>query len=691
MPTAAEILSAPIPAAFASGERLPALQRLGLHTLRDVVFFFPREYCDLTDLRSVAELEPDRLISVAGRVVDAEAKELRNGRSLVAVLIEDHTGLLRALWFNQPFMLAKFPLGQRVLLSGKARLREGRWEMTHPRVRWLTPDEVAEARILPVYPLSEGLTQGAMRRLVSDTVRRHSGVLDEVLPEPLRQSHALLGIREAIEQVHVPSDAARLGEARRRLAFQELLILQLGLALARQGLSLLPAPALKVSDAVEARIRRRFPFELTAGQQQALADVRADLEQQAPMNRLLQGDVGCGKTVVAFYALLAAVAAGHQAALMAPTELLARQQFEKLDRLLAESQVSRLMLSGALTAGQRAAALARIAEGEVQIVVGTQAVVQDDVRFARLGLVVIDEQHRFGVRQRARLKQSGANPHYLVMTATPIPRTVALSAFGDLNVTTIRDAPPGRQPIKTYLALEEQRARWWEFLARKLREGRQAYVVTPAVDADADVEASLENLAAAYEELANGPLHEFRLGILHGRMPHDEKAAAMDAFREGRTQALVATTVVEVGVDVPNATLMTIEGGQRFGLAQLHQLRGRVARGAHPGFCCVFAEAPTDEARQRLAAFARTTDGFELAEIDFRLRGPGNLLGTQQHGMPPLRVADLLRDGQLVEQARDTARALLTADPGLALPEHERLRRMVVVRYGKVLDLGDVG
>jgi ATP-dependent DNA helicase RecG len=407
------------------------------------------------------------------------------------------------------------------------------------------------------------------------------------------------------------------------------------------------------------------------------------------MNRLLQGDVGSGKTIVALYAMLLAVAHGYQAVLMAPTEVLARQHSLTLDRLLANSQVRRTQLTGGLAPSLREAVLKGIAAGTIDLVVGTHAVIQEGVAFAKLGLVVIDEQHKFGVRQRATLKQAGLDPHYLVMTATPIPRTVTMSLFGDLDVSTLRDNPPGRQKVNTYLVREADRAKWWDFFAKKLREGRQGYVVTPLVEESETIQAA--SVQTTHESLANGPLEGFRLGLIHGRMTSEEKDAAMVDFRSGETQALICTSVVEVGVDVPNATLMAIEGGERFGLAQLHQLRGRISRGSLPGFCGVFADPQTDESEKRLKAFQSTTDGFRLAEIDFALRGPGELLGSRQHGLPPFRIADLLRDSEILEEARRDAQALVAADPGLSLPDHGRLRRQVLTRYGQALDLADVG
>jgi ATP-dependent DNA helicase RecG len=450
------------------------------------------------------------------------------------------------------------------------------------------------------------------------------------------------------------------------------------------------APPLVASANINARIERLFPFEWTAGQRAAIRDVAADLAAETPMNRLLQGDVGSGKTVIAVYAMLVCVAAGYQAALMAPTEILARQHAATLAGLLRASRVRHVLLTGSLTAKQREAALSDIAAGQIDLVIGTHAVVQNDVHFPKLGLVVIDEQHKFGVRQRAALRQGEKSPHYLVMTATPIPRTISMTLFGDLDVTTLREMPPGRQEVRTYVVEPAQQARWWKFVRDKLRSGRQAFVVAPLVDESENVAAA--SVAEAFERLSNGELAAFRVGVIHGRMPPGEKELAMADFRAGRTQVLVSTSVIEVGVDVPNACVMVIDSAERFGLAQLHQLRGRVGRGLHAGFCgLIVGEQVSEPARARLDAFAASTDGFELAELDFQLRGPGDLFGTEQHGLPPLRIADLRRDQALLEEARQQAKTLFAQDPGLGRPAHARLRRQMLARYGQALELADVG
>jgi ATP-dependent DNA helicase RecG len=625
-------------------------------------------------------------------VIEVDGRSSGFGRSRVGVLIRDPTGLMRAIWFNQPFMREKFSVGQHVLLSAKPRDSGGRWEMPHPKVRWLDdPNDSVDLRLYPLYPLTEGIKQYQMRRMVDEALALAAPVLDEVFPPALLEQLDLMPLAEALKAIHNPANHADLERAKRRFVFQELFILQLALAARRyQQRTGFRAPALEATAQIDARIERLFPFELTAGQRATIAEVAADMNREVPMNRLLQGDVGSGKTVVALYAMLLAVAHHHQAALVAPTEILATQHADTLNELLSGSPVRCRLLTGSLTAKEREQALADIGAGEVDIVVGTHAVLQDDVQFAKLGVAVIDEQHKFGVRQRAVLRSGQRSPHYLVMTATPIPRTVSMALFGDLDVSVLRDMPPGRQAVSTYLVEPGGRAEWWQFVRQKLREGRQAFVVVPLVEESENFAAT--SVAEAFESLTNHELEAFRVGLVHGRLKPAEKAAAMADFRRGQTQVLVSTTVIEVGVDVPNATLMVVDSPERFGLSQLHQLRGRIARGTHPGYCAVLVGEEIGEVpRQRLDAFAATSDGFDLAELDFQLRGPGDLFGTKQHGLPPFRVADLRRDRELLEEARREAQALYAADPGLSHADHTRLRRQMLVRYGKALELGDVG
>lgn len=679
-------------------QRAELLEHLGLFTARDVLFYFPRDYQDLADLAQLDQLVDNKLVRLRGRVVEVDQRYSMSGRFVLGALVEVGRGHVRAVWFNQLHMRDRLVFGQQVLLVGKVRYKGSMWQLSHPHIQWLDDDGVEDdpSPLRSVYSVTEGLTSGSLRKVIRRAVTDYVDALDEVFPVEYLAAHELWPLRIALEQLHFPKDREHLALAQRRFIYQELFILQLALALRRhQQQQSAEAPQLAVSTKIDARIRRLFPFEFTPGQNQAIAEIAEDLQRKLPMNRLLQGDVGCGKTIVAVYAMLVAIAHGYQAVLMAPTEILARQHAATLGAVLSHSQVKWSCLTGSTSESERREMLDALAKGALSAVIGTQAVLSEAVQFHKLALVVIDEQHKFGVRQRATLRQAGAMPHYLVMTATPIPRSLALTMYGDLDVTTIRDTPPGRPLVHTYLASAEQRDRWWDFFARKLREGRQGYVIAPLVDPAAeehhDEADTLASAEALYERLCNGPLEAFRVGMIHGRLSGAEQASAMESFRRGETQVLVATSIIEVGVDVPNATLMTIESAQRFGLSQLHQMRGRVSRGSYPGYCSLFAEGANEAALERLQAFVGTNDGFKLAELDLKLRGSGDILGTRQHGLPPLRVADLQRDLAVLEETRRDAQAMVEADPGLAQERHAKLRRMVLTRYGQVLELGDVG
>jgi ATP-dependent DNA helicase RecG len=676
----------------ATPSRLDLLARLGLHTVGDLLFHFPRSYEDLNDVRPIAALSAGAIQTVQGEVVEIEGRSLADGGTIVSVVLsDDGRHCLEGVWFNQSFAARRFRYGQRLSFSGKPKWRQDHWQMSTPRVQILDgAQDVAAPGIVPVYPLTEDLRPEHLRPLIARALDLHAGRAVEVLPEELRRQGDWPGVAEALRAVHVPPSIAAATQARRRFIYEEFLILQLGLALRRREVrDGGRAPVLPLSPVLDARIRRLFPFPLTGDQNRAVSDICHDLACERPMQRLLQADVGAGKTAVAVYALLVTVANKLQAALMAPTEVLARQHYRTLEQYLAHSRVRRLLLTGALTARERRESLEALQAGDIDLVVGTQALVQEDVRFARLGLVVVDEQHKFGVHQRARIRRLGVDPHYLVMTATPIPRTVALTVFGDLDVSVMRQLPPGRRPVTTRWVPDKERERVYARLREGMAQGRQGYLVCPLVEESAtlDVKAATET----YAELLAGPFKAHRLGLLHGRQDELEKDAVMERFRAREIDLLVCTSVIEVGVDVPNATLLVVEHAERFGLSQLHQLRGRVSRGEVPGECYLFAAPANDEGKRRMQAVVRLRDGFALAEEDVRLRGVGEFFGARQHGLGELRFGDPIANAELLRQARHDAFAIVTADARLRRPEHAKLRAEVLRRYGKTLDLAEVG
>ncbi len=674
------------------GPRAELLYRLELYRAFDLLFNFPRDYQDFSDRRQVDQLEEKKLQSVSGTIDQWETRTTRRGPLTTLDLKVDDTHV-RGIWFNMPFIQKDFAVGRKVLFSGKPKLDPPFWVFTHPKITFLSDqeDEDSIEQILPVYPLTEGLTQYHLRRIIREQLVDLPDHLEEVLPDEFRRKYGLLPIADAVRQIHFPADQTMIAWARRRFIFQELFLLQLALAIRRlQHQTHMKATPIPLDPKIDVHIRQRFPYELTGAQKRVIREIAEDMNKPVPMNRLLQGDVGSGKTFVAVYAMLLAVAHGFQAVFMAPTEVLAKQHLRSLERILEGSQTRIAPIFGGQSPKERGAYLQEILTGQAQIVVGTQAIISGNIPFHKLGLVVIDEQHKFGVKQRAHLKTGTAfDPHYLIMTATPIPRSVTMSLFGDLDVSVIDEFPPGRQKVRTRIAKDENRPAWWEFVREKLREGRQGFVVVPLVEESDNFDA--RSLVEVYETLKAGSLEDFRLAYIHGRMSHEEKERIMLDFRSGEIQMLVATTVIEVGVDVPNATLLTVESGERFGLAQLHQLRGRIGRGKHPGYCVVFAKTENEETQKRLHAFASTTDGFELAEIDFEIRGPGELFGTAQHGLPPFRIANLARDRDILMEAKAAATEMLKDDPGLAQPPHGKLRMQVLKRYGNVLELGDVG
>ncbi len=666
-------LSAPITSLRGIGPRTAQLfEKLGLDTIRDALYFFPRRYVDYSLLKPINRLEYGEQVTVIGTVWETRVHEMRGRKKRVQSIIGDGTATVACNWFNQPWLANNLRAGATVMISGQVDQYLGRLTFSSPEWELVEKEQLHTGRIVPIYALTAGLTAKAMRTYVKRVVDYWALRTPDPLPDEIRQPRGLIDLETALLQIHYPDDWDRLAQARRRLAFDELLALQLGLLRMRHEWQSEPGVALEVTDDRLSEFLGQLPFALTGAQQQALQDVRRDMASAIPMNRLLQGDVGSGKTVVAAAAVAAAVAAGAQAALMAPTEILAEQHATTMGRMLGDARVR--LLTGSLPAAEKQQVYDEMAQGEVDVVIGTHALIQVGVNFRQLGLVIVDEQHRFGVEQRSTLRQKGHNPHVLIMTATPIPRTLALTLYGDLDITLIDEMPPGRQAVETRWLEPRTRERAYNFIRGQAEKGRQAFIICPLVEESDKSEAKAAT--QEYRRLQKQVFPDLKLGILHGRMKSEAKEAAMTAFYRGETQVLVSTSVVEVGIDVPNATVMLIEGANRFGLAQLHQFRGRVGRGAHQSYCLLLADSATPEAQERLAAVEATNDGFELAEKDLELRGPGEFFGTRQSGLPDLKLADVT-DIKSLAQARDAALAIAERDPMLDEPDHRLLARMV--------------
>ncbi|MCY4022594.1 MAG: ATP-dependent DNA helicase RecG [Anaerolineaceae bacterium] len=654
--------------------RAEVFARLGIHTLADLLYFMPRRHDDYRQERYLGRLEPDMRVTVVGGVRRCAIRHVAGGRRDFHVTLEDESGHLDALFFGQHWLNGQIKVGDLIVLSGRTSLRGTRLQIINPEWEPLDPANLQTVGLVPVYPLTDGLTQRGMRRLMRDVVPGKTRDLPDPVPEATLERAGLADLAWALQQAHFPEGPDHLRHARDRLLFDELLALQLAVLENRREWQSRPAEALAMPDEDFAVLQAGlFPFELTEAQQQAVTEIRQDMAAEVPMNRLLQGDVGSGKTAVAILAMLLAARAGRQAALIVPLSVLAGQHFRNLSetfaRLPEDNRPSLALLTGATRGEQRKAILADLASGALDIVVGTHALLQEGIDFSDVGLVIIDEQHRFGVGQRRLLRGKGRNPHLLLMTATPIPRSLALTLYADLDLSVIDELPPGRGTVQTTVIEPVARERAFSFVATELARGRQAFIVHPLVEEseNTDVRAAV----SAWEELVQ-VFHRFRLALLHGRMSVPEKDEVLRAFSRGDTDVLVTTSVAEVGVDVPNASVMVIEGANRFGLAQLHQFRGRVGRGEHASHCLLIPDSREPAARERLEALEQYSDGFSLAELDWQMRGSGDLAGMRQSGGSLLQMAEFLTP-QLVALARREARTIALEDPGLALPEHELL------------------
>jgi ATP-dependent DNA helicase RecG len=680
--------------------RARRLERLGVHSIEDLLYLFPRRYDDFSQLKTIDQLLYGEEVTIVGVVWEAGNQKTRSGMNLTKAIISDGTGTVEAVWFNQPYMVRQLRHGQRIVLSGQVDQYLGHLTFQSPQWEPWRDKLLHTGRLVPVYPLTEGLGAKRLRTLIEAMVEKWAPQMIDPLPETLRQAYNLVDLPTALHQIHFPDDRDSLDRARHRLCFEEFLLIQLGVLKQRQAWQQRPGRAMVVDQQLLDAFVEGLPFQLTSAQQRVLHQITADLQKGRPMSRLLQGDVGSGKTVVALGAMLVAVTGGMQAVIMAPTEILAEQHYGTLTSLLSGAaetmalkdaafaqQMSTLrvgLLTGSLSQADKDARREQIATGQLDIIVGTHALIQEGVSFKDLGLAVIDEQHRFGVAQRSALRQKGHNPHVLVMTATPIPRTLALTIYGDLDISTIDEMPPHRQKTVTSWLEPSERERAYAFLRSQVEDGRQAFIICPLIEESEKIEAKAA--VSEYKRLQNDIFPDLTLALLHGRMSGTEKEGGMDRFRKGEFSVLVSTPVVEVGVDVPNATVMLVEGADRFGLAQLHQFRGRVGRGEHQSYCLLLAESPSLGGEQRLKIIETTVDGFLLAEEDLKMRGPGEFFGTRQSGLPDLRVAKL-SDVRVLEQARQAALQLFEEDPQLARPEHGALAQKVREFWGVETDL----
>ena len=652
-------------------------EKLGIVTLADLLCHYPRRYIDFSRPYSIAEAPPDTECVVKAEVFAKPAgRILPGGRRMERITAGDDVSSLEITWFNNPYATQKLELGQEYYFEGIVTGGMLRRQMVNPQVR--TAAQITAAPFEAVYPQTEGLSSTVIAKCIRQLLP-HAELLPDPLPEEMLKKYRLLSKADAVRAIHCPATEEEAFAARRRLIYEELLVLQLGIGrMKNRGSASTGAPMQRLDPAP---FWASLPFSPTGAQRRAVDEILTDLSGSTSMNRLLQGDVGSGKTLVAAAAIWACIRSGYQAALLAPTEILAAQHAENLNRMLAPFGMRVALLTGGMKAAARRTTLAAIRSDEADLVVGTHAILSEGVEFARLGLAVVDEQHRFGVRQRGMLAEKAANPHLLVMSATPIPRTLGLLIYGDLDISILDELPPGRKPVKTRCITGKKRRDLYGFLDREIGAGRQVYIVCPAIEDTPD--GGLNAVKSYYEDIAKALLPDRRVGLMHGKLKPKEKAAVMDDFKAGRLDALVSTTVIEVGVDVPNATVMVIENAERYGLSALHQLRGRVGRGAAESWCFLVSDNTAESVQKRLKFLCSTSDGFAVAQFALETRGPGDFFGSRQHGLPTLQIADLMNDTRTLHAAQAEAAALLTADPLLEAPEHSLLAAQVEQMFTK--------
>lgn len=663
--------------------------RKGLKAVGDLFEFYPRAYEDQRAARNISSLKPDDIVSIKAQVVTVHSVNMgRSNRKMFDVVVRDQSGQIHCKYFRVPYKgyFERFKPFMNVRVVGKVTEYRGRIEFHHPDIRDIEPNEETGDALIPLYTEIEGLATAKIMKLIREAFHSIEEWPEEKLPAWILSKYQLKSKKEALKEIHFP-DPAKAGEyadfkssAQRRIIFEEFFWLELFLASRKTGFKKQDAPQIKNNGYKLNALLSSLPFEMTSAQKRVFAEIKADLEKPHPMHRMVQGDVGSGKTLVSFMAAIFAAESGYQTCLMAPTEILAEQHYKNAQKVLAPLGVKLALLVGKTKVSERKQLLAALSAGEVDLIVGTHALIEDEVQFLNLGLAIIDEQHRFGVEQRAVLKSKGKSPHFLVMTATPIPRTLAMTVYGDLDVSIIDEMPAGRSPIQTRVAYETKRPQALQFMIEQIQKGRQAYIVYPLVEESEKID--LKDAVSECEKL-KAQFPQIKFGLLHGKMKPDEKEQIMEQFRRQEVQVLVSTTVIEVGVDVPNANIMIIEHAERFGLSQLHQLRGRVGRGEFKSFCIlIMGYAVSDEGRQRTEMMEKTSDGFKIAEFDLEMRGPGEFMGTKQSGLSGFKLANLVRDMQILQQAREAAFEVLRKDPKLTFLENQGLKEELLLEHG---------
>ena len=667
-------------------QRAKALAKLGIHTLRDAISYFPRAYEDRRMLYTIEEAPPDIPVCVKAIVATPPAATfVRRGMELMKVRIVDETGSIDVTYFNQNYLKNQLITGESYIFYGRITINGRRRTMTNPLFEREDRQGTVTGRILPLYRLTGGVSQKFIQQVIRQSLDICGTEIPNILPQDICRRHNLAQAHFSYENVHFPRDEKALDLARNRLVFEELFVLAAALGRMRGHRS--SRPGLKLNLISLDPFWDALPFSPTGAQRKAVAEAAADMTSGRPMSRLLQGDVGSGKTLVAAALIWLTVQNGCQAAFMAPTEILAEQHYSTLSSMLEPFGISILKLTGSMTAAQKRKANEALATGQAQVAVGTHALISGNVTFSDLGLVVTDEQHRFGVAQRSALSEKGHSPHVLVMSATPIPRTLALIIYGDLDISVLNELPPGRQKVDTFAVDENMRQRIWNFLRRLVSEGRQAFIVCPMVEENEELPENIKSAQEYAKELQTEVFPELSVACIHGRMKAKDKDAIMSGFSAGDYDILVSTTVIEVGVDVPNAALMIVENADRFGLSQLHQLRGRVGRGAHKSYCILFSDSKSTDSQARLKIMTRTNDGFVISQEDLRLRGPGDFFGSRQHGLPEMHVADLSADMRVLKTAQEEAHAVLLSDPNLEKPEHRPLRERIETLFAIHADM----